>query len=142
MPVSLVHIGTILRRGLQLASYNDFALRHTIIPNNFKHVLNILGPCKIRKYADLGKLPDQIIGDDGTEYISILTCVGREYPQGCGRLSGPEPEPESDGKVDVFQYIRNEARIALDDEICGGFEDWLLKQPMPLLHQSRYLFGA
>jgi hypothetical protein len=123
-------MGTILRRGLQLASYKEFPLQRALIPKKFKHILNILGPCKIKKYRDFDKLPTMITGDDGTIYESILTCVGREHPQGWGRLRGPESEPEPDGKVDVFQYVRNEARIALDGEICGDFEDWLLKQRM------------
>lgn len=112
-------------------AYDQFRINLKIIPKRFKNIRNVVDVCGVKVYADLAKLPLHIIGTDGTEYTSVLTCIGREYPQGFGRLSGPEPEPEPDGKVDILQHIRNDAMIALDDEISGGFVDWILTKRPP-----------
>lgn len=131
MPVALSAMRPILMRGLNLAQYDEFPLSLAKIPKQFKHVRNIMAACGIKTYGDLSKLPADITGADGTAYASTLTYIGREYSQWTPRIRGPEPVAGPDGKIEVYQDIRNDARVALDDEISDGFSDWILTQRAP-----------
>lgn len=117
MPINFSSIKAALLPGVTFASYSDKPLLLADIPEKYARLRSAFwGICPTR-VGDLHNIPSHFLDSEGRVYHTKLVPAGREYPQGSGRLRGPDPPPEPDGKVATYRYEDNENMTLLKAEI-------------------------